>query len=229
MKTYLLHGSCGSRHNFDYLQPLIPDSEAFDLIGFGEEQKPEATYDRDFFLTFLETKITEKCVLVGHSMGALLARDFAINHPELVTRLVFINAPLQSTAAALRSTGNQNIIIRLYLKNKFWSHVTCQGEIIWKWPVLWWARIWYSKYYESVRDYFRHTYHSGYSSTYDYLFQDNSFEFDRVKDKALFIVGERDTHIDPTLLHRYSHVMIPTMGHNFFGFEQEIAEIITSA
>jgi len=65
------------------------------LIGFGRETKPKVTYDKDLFLAVLEKKIVVSSILVGHSMGAILAKEFALKHPDLVERIYTINYPLQ--------------------------------------------------------------------------------------------------------------------------------------
>lgn len=74
---------------------------ALDLRGFGESDKPEnsASYsisavaeDIKDFLLYMKK---EKVILIGHDLGGTVAYKFASYWPELVTKLIIINAPHQ--------------------------------------------------------------------------------------------------------------------------------------
>jgi 4,5:9,10-diseco-3-hydroxy-5,9,17-trioxoandrosta-1(10),2-diene-4-oate hydrolase len=67
-----------------------------DIVGYGESDKPDAPYDRPYFSNWLkdflkELKIT-KAHLVGLSQGGAIALQFAIDHPEMVDKLVLVDA-----------------------------------------------------------------------------------------------------------------------------------------
>ncbi len=97
-----LHGITGSRRYWEKrVAPLqrqyrlvIPD-----LLGFGMSPKPPVDYTVSRFSTsvrdFLEQeKIAGRPhVLVGHSLGALISIQYAIEHPEEVEALVLLNLP----------------------------------------------------------------------------------------------------------------------------------------
>ncbi len=69
---------------------VIPDQ-----IGFGKSSKPDIDYSFDLLatntLTLLDELDVDKFVVVGHSMGGMLAARIARNYPERVTHLVFEN------------------------------------------------------------------------------------------------------------------------------------------
>jgi 4,5:9,10-diseco-3-hydroxy-5,9,17-trioxoandrosta-1(10),2-diene-4-oate hydrolase len=67
-----------------------------DIVGYGESDKPDAPYDRPYFSNWLngfmkELKIT-KAHIVGLSQGGAIALQFAIDHSEMVDKLVLVNS-----------------------------------------------------------------------------------------------------------------------------------------
>src|SRR3989338_8495283 len=95
IKIVFLHGLAGSWRNFEYLKKEFPDYQtiSFDLIGFGREAKPKIDYTVDDFMEFLDKKLrlsednNLQYVLVGHSLGALLAKEVAKKYPNKVTKI----------------------------------------------------------------------------------------------------------------------------------------------
>jgi pimeloyl-ACP methyl ester carboxylesterase len=67
---------------------------ALDLPGFGASEKPSARYDLPFFRGVLDAAIdalgTPRISIVAHSLGGLLAADYAGAHPDRVARLGLI-------------------------------------------------------------------------------------------------------------------------------------------
>jgi len=77
---------------------------ALDLLGFGESPKPHSGYGpREHAdavaACLLELGIDEPAVLVGHSMGTLVALALATHHPDMVDRVVAIAAPIYLSRA----------------------------------------------------------------------------------------------------------------------------------
>lgn len=70
-----------------------------DILGFGKSPAPKhITYSEDehvdsIFETLKSRKIDKQAVVVGHSMGALLALSLAYKHPEIVKKLILISPP----------------------------------------------------------------------------------------------------------------------------------------
>lgn len=97
-----LHGITESRRYFagkvrplaDRFELLIPD-----LPGFGLSPKPATRYSMDLFRgsvrSFLEHHgLHERPIhIVGHSLGSLIALEYAGRHPENVERLVLLSLP----------------------------------------------------------------------------------------------------------------------------------------
>lgn len=68
----------------------------YDLFGRGTSDRPHGVYDRDRFdqqlhLLLVGLEINEPVSLLGLSMGGIIAANFAVNHPEKVSRLVLID------------------------------------------------------------------------------------------------------------------------------------------
>ena len=74
-----------------------------DLPGHGESQSPQdAKFSIDLFAGAVEAVRAEagadRIVLVGHSMGAPVIRQYALKHPERVAGLVAVDGPLDLRA-----------------------------------------------------------------------------------------------------------------------------------
>jgi len=67
-----------------------------DQIGFGHSDKPLIDYKIATFVDFLyglmQTQKIAKATLVGNSLGGWIALDFALQHPEMVEKLVLVDA-----------------------------------------------------------------------------------------------------------------------------------------
>lgn len=67
-----------------------------DLVGHGESGVPQGSYDAGYYekllMGFLDALEVDKTVLVGNSMGGLLAARLAIDHPARVERLVLCDS-----------------------------------------------------------------------------------------------------------------------------------------
>lgn len=77
-----------------------------DLPGHGRSESPEdGAFSMDLFARAVEAVRAEagadKIVLVGHSMGAVVIRQYAIKYPDRVAGLVAVDGPLD-----LRAFGN---------------------------------------------------------------------------------------------------------------------------
>ncbi|TAL44583.1 MAG: alpha/beta fold hydrolase [Salinibacterium sp.] len=102
----LLHGIASSWVTFENVIPLIKPNHrviALDLLGFGASPAPD---DADYTVaehaaaiarTIRALRIRGRFVLVGHSMGAIIASRYAATHRSQVERLVLISPPIYLT------------------------------------------------------------------------------------------------------------------------------------
>ena len=95
----LIHG--GASDSRDWVKTMAALSRHFslyapDLIGFGQSERNDHGYYlsdfNEFLLGFIEKLDLENLSLVGHSFGARLCLEVALQHPEKVRKLVLVNA-----------------------------------------------------------------------------------------------------------------------------------------
>jgi 2-hydroxy-6-oxonona-2,4-dienedioate hydrolase len=146
----LIHGTGGSgeiwRHN---LGPLSKTFHVYapDQIGFGRSDKPLMDYKVatfvDFLQEFMRVLAVPRATIVGLSTGGWIAASFAIQHPDMVDKLVladstglppsptatakppdFSYASLASTRALLeRFFYNKKLVTDELVRRTFQSHM----------------------------------------------------------------------------------------------------------
>ncbi len=98
----LIHGwSC----NLDYWRDQVPDLAkrnrviALDLPGHGQSDKPKLAYSMDLFARAVDAVMrdakVERGVLVGHSMGTPIARQFYRKYPRKTLAIVIVDGGLR--------------------------------------------------------------------------------------------------------------------------------------
>lgn len=105
-----LHGITDSCRSFDLLLPRLPDrlrAVALTLRGHGASSKPEAGYGAREMAADVAAALDglgiERAVVVGHSLGTLVAQRLAFDRPDLVVALALIGpfvAPCRNPAIA---------------------------------------------------------------------------------------------------------------------------------
>ena len=122
----MIHGIASSSVTFEKLVPLVEDRHrviAIDLLGFGESPAPEnATYsiaehEAALSRTIDALKLRRPFVLVGHSMGSLIASRYAALHPRRLSRLVLVSPPVYLPTATIsvgREAAAQGLYFRAY-------------------------------------------------------------------------------------------------------------------
>jgi len=72
---------------------------AIDLPGHGQSDKPQVTYSMNFFSRAVEAVMRDarvkRAVLVGHSMGTPIARQFYRKYPDKTLGIVIVDGPLR--------------------------------------------------------------------------------------------------------------------------------------
>ncbi len=98
----LIHGwTC----NIDHWRDQVPDFAkrgrviAIDLPGHGQSDKPELEYSMDLFAQAIDAVMqdakVERAVLVGHSMGTPVARQFYRKYPSKTLAIVIVDGGLR--------------------------------------------------------------------------------------------------------------------------------------
>lgn len=97
-----IHGIGNSGGAWDEVIDKLPDDlhlVTIDLLGFGQSARPAwAIYDaktqaRAVIATFFKLRITGRVIIVGHSLGSLVAVEIAKRYPLLVKSLVLCSPP----------------------------------------------------------------------------------------------------------------------------------------
>ncbi|KAL6657638.1 hypothetical protein ACP70R_005418 [Stipagrostis hirtigluma subsp. patula] len=85
------------RYTYPLLEEAGLEAWAVDILGWGfsdlETRPPcDVASKREHLYEFWKSYIKRPMVLVGPSLGAAVAIDFSVNHPEAVSKLIFIGA-----------------------------------------------------------------------------------------------------------------------------------------
>lgn len=123
--TYVfIHGIGNSLHSWDEVVALMPKDVrliGIDLLGFGESPKPKwaiysAKYQaRSVGLTLLALRLAHQPILVGHSLGALVAVEVAKRYPLIVRRLVLCSPPFyKPEVVGKKLKSNDDMLRELY-------------------------------------------------------------------------------------------------------------------
>ena len=99
----LLHGLGNNYKSWTYVLEHLEYSKntiiALDLLGFGDAHKPQnsdysASDHADAVIKTLDENAITHAIIVGHSMGCIVATEVARKRPDLVTKLVLLGAPI---------------------------------------------------------------------------------------------------------------------------------------
>ena len=123
--TYVfIHGIGNNLHSWDAVAALMPKNVrviGIDLLGFGNSPKPgwvtySAKYQaRSVGFTLLGMRLTQRPILVGHSLGALISVEIAKRYPRLPKRLVLCSPPFyKPEAVGKRLKSSDDMLRELY-------------------------------------------------------------------------------------------------------------------
>jgi pimeloyl-ACP methyl ester carboxylesterase len=112
----LIHGIASSSVTYEFVLPLIAERHrviTIDLLGFGGSPVP---HDSSYSLaehvasvrrTLRSLRIRGRFVLVGHSMGGIIAARFAARYRRRLTRLVLVSPPVFSSPAEVGDAADR--------------------------------------------------------------------------------------------------------------------------
>lgn len=133
----MLHGILGSHHYWDGVVTQLGKHHKLiliDLLGFGESPKPDIKYSVIQHLRKIEDVIEkiqpekDKAVIVGHSMGAFLALNYAIAFPNRVKKIILINAPMNTDEESLKKAiaeSSSKLMVTMTF-SKTWGKFVCE-------------------------------------------------------------------------------------------------------
>ena len=118
LPVVFLHGVSGSSRTYDWLPDDVCDGRRvvkIDLRGHGASEHARGTYDVDRYgedvAEVLRTQVGRPALLVGHSLGGVVAWWLAQQHPELVVAAFLEDPPLYMGEPA---EHEQNIAIPIF-------------------------------------------------------------------------------------------------------------------
>jgi pimeloyl-ACP methyl ester carboxylesterase len=95
----LLHGLGGTKEHWGANFAALSSKYrvyALDQLGFGHSDKPQTDYKiatwADFLQGFMQSQNIPKATVVGNSLGGWIALEFTATHPEMVDKLVLVDA-----------------------------------------------------------------------------------------------------------------------------------------
>ena len=130
----LLHGLAGSNTSWGAAYDPLADRArliAPDLLGFGDSPWPASGYGPDEHAAAVvacleELGIDEPAILVGHSLGALLALRIAVRFPGKVRSIVGLAPPIyRNRAEAKKRLSGYGVMERLFSADSPFARAIC--------------------------------------------------------------------------------------------------------
>jgi len=121
----LLHGMGNSGASWDEVVKKIPNDIrviSVDLLGFGESPSPRwmkyniSIQAKSVIATLLRENIRQPLIIVGHSMGSLIAVEIAKRYPLIVKSLILCSPPFYSNVESKTLLPNQNALLKQFYK-----------------------------------------------------------------------------------------------------------------
>jgi pimeloyl-ACP methyl ester carboxylesterase len=94
----MIHGFRGTHHGLQDIIDLLPDYHIIipDLPGFGESTPMSIRHDiagyTNFVQQFIQKLKLDRPVLLGHSFGSIITASVAASSPQLISKLILVNA-----------------------------------------------------------------------------------------------------------------------------------------
>lgn len=113
----LLHGFAGSLHWWEREVPLLDTRYhvlGFDLLGHGGSSKPSGGYSMEHQAQLIDEALrrlgVRRALIVGHSMGGLVATALATRDPSLAAGVALVDSPPTSASGKLPFTARLGFV-----------------------------------------------------------------------------------------------------------------------
>jgi pimeloyl-ACP methyl ester carboxylesterase len=191
----LLHGFLASSHYFKALRKRLSISHtviSIDLLGFGKSPKPLSSYTYKEQIAAIHATLgrlgISRFVLVGHSLGALIALRYALVHPQQINRLGLLHPPMyRGHDQALETLQETGIHYRVMLHSPLRDLLWYSARIVPRFP--------FNKRRPAINltDVLRVPQHAR-KQTYEHIILRGEFfaDIEKVATPTLLVVGRRD-------------------------------------
>lgn len=229
----MLHGYLASSQYYKKIARRLSRSHTVvrvDLLGHGRSPKPRhSRYDYDDHIDALHATLTElglsrPIVLVGHSMGGLIALRYAKKFPHDVSRLVMFNPPMFASAdEAQRDIAASGQRYRALLFSRFRGALWRAFKVVPRSPHRFRPAV-------SLSDVLAVPRQAREGSLHHVVMPGNVFaDVDAVHTPTMIVVGQRDrrTYLKNAMRHTWpSHVTLKVNphGHNGIAYRPTLAE-----
>ncbi len=120
-----IHGIGNSARSWEKVTERLPDDVraiSVDLLGFGQSPRPNwaqynaKTQARSVLATLLKLRMTGKVIIVGHSLGSLVAIELAKRYPLLARSLLLCSPPLYTNTPSTKDVAHntERLLRRIY-------------------------------------------------------------------------------------------------------------------
>lgn len=171
----------------------------YDMLGHGQSDVPpegvQLTCYAEQLLALLDHLGIQRAHVIGHSMGALIALEFALNYPQRCLRVAALNAvfcrtPEQSEAVIQRASSlvTSGILAGLDATLARWFDPACEDT--------------HQQISAQIRDFLCQVDPVGYRRTYELFASSDRMHLTRLKSMevpVLFMTGQNDVNSQPSM------------------------------
>lgn len=200
----LLHGMAGSSRFWSCFMDIADSGYScisIDLAGFGRSSKPsDCIYDYDTHVGSIVESIqaagvTRPFILIGHSMGGLLALRLAADYPELIAQVIICGLPYYpDRQTARRAITRDKLAWRLAFYGRT-SHALCTVWCSWLNPITRWIAPLYLPHMPRTvaQDTLLHTW-KAYAESLNHVVEDQDISRDlaRINCQVTLLYGQKD-------------------------------------
>lgn len=199
-----LHGLTGSRRQWDDAYRSLSDdysSYFVDLLGFGYSVKPKADYTLDHHVDalheFIEREVKEEqIVLVGHSLGAIVALGYAVRYPDAVSKIILLALPYYTSFDEAIHYAKEHTKPQYFVVDTLFTKLTCLTICHYGGPIMRKIAPYMLKRLPPAvaTDTFLHTYNSYISTLYRVIYHQDilSLVRDYSHDRIFLLHGDHD-------------------------------------